>query len=171
MRTYAQILIELLTVFCIMTVTLSMNCRHDCRHNNKALPAWCTNISPDITVQKHMVSFDVNLYLHDKWHEAPHALIYQSLCRKGSWAHPCCPPHIISGVWIKSAPWQPPKGPFEPVEPSKNRFNLPLRSIFISSHTLPVAKPFAPDLFWFSSGQVLDLMLDFKYGLYPLFFL
>lgn len=48
MRTYAQILIELLTVFCIMNVTVFMNCRHDeiitqrtykTHNRNKALPA------------------------------------------------------------------------------------------------------------------------------------
>lgn len=26
--------------------------------------------------KKNITSFDVNLYLHDKWHEAPHPLIY-----------------------------------------------------------------------------------------------
>lgn len=106
------------------------------------------------------------------WFQCPSAVYaVEWPCLRGLWPHPCCllPSSQLGGL---NRPFTVTHRPFEPAEhipdliypwdPSLSLFNC---LIIFPINPLPKTIPLI--CHWFLSGQVLELMLDFKEGFSP----
>lgn len=84
-----------------------------------------------------------------------------SPCLRGSWAHPCCllTSSHLGGLNPTPLPRQPPKGPLSLLN-TYSRFNLPLRSIFISFDIISNSIPLQRQSPWFVTGFFQDRSLS-----------